>query len=164
NQVQVGQRIHLDGAGVFSGDYTVTGVTATTITVAELMPAGVSLTTDQVPTSPVAYANATVGILIGDVTTSDPTGNANVRNQNYERINYDAAINGRLIVNGLGGNDFFATDDNSAITTLDGGLGNDSFQIGQIYGLERDAFNVPPAPTFTGTLTFTNNTTAGTGD
>ena len=58
-----------------------------------------------------------------------------IRNQNYERINYDTAINGRLIVNGLGGNDYFASDDNSAITTLDGGLGNDTFQIGQIYGL-----------------------------
>ena len=42
-------------------------------------------------------------------------------------------------VYGLGGNDFFAVDDNSAITTLDGGAGNDTFQIGQIYGLQRDA-------------------------
>src|SRR5205085_959937 len=56
-----------------------------------------------------------------------------------ERVNYDTALNGRLVVYGQGGNDFFASDDNSAITTLDGGLGNDTFQIGQIYGLRRDA-------------------------
>ncbi|MFU8842101.1 MAG: hypothetical protein ACNA8R_15550, partial [Nitriliruptoraceae bacterium] len=56
-----------------------------------------------------------------------------------ERINYDAAINGRLEVFGMGGNDSFATDDNSAITTLDGGQGDDSFQIGQLYGTQRNA-------------------------
>ena len=56
-----------------------------------------------------------------------------------ERINYDSAINGRLEVFGQGGNDSFATDDNSAITTLDGGAGDDSFQIGQLYGTRRDA-------------------------
>ena len=47
------------------------------------------------------------------MTTPDPTGNPAIRNQNYERINYDTAINGRLIVNGLGGNDYFASDDNA---------------------------------------------------
>ncbi|MGD9713188.1 MAG: beta strand repeat-containing protein, partial [Thermomicrobiales bacterium] len=55
-----------------------------------------------------------------------------------ERINYDAAINGRLEVFGQGGNDSFATDDNSAITTLDGGMGDDNFQIGQLYGSQRN--------------------------
>src|SRR6185369_9394317 len=54
-----------------------------------------------------------------------------------ERVNYDAELNGRLEVFGLGGNDSFATDDNSAATTLDGGLGDDSFQIGQLYGSRR---------------------------
>ena len=56
-----------------------------------------------------------------------------------QRINYDAALNGRLPVYGLGGNDYFFSDDNSAITTLDGGAGFDSFQIGQIFGSKRDA-------------------------
>ena len=55
-----------------------------------------------------------------------------------QRVNYDAALNGRLSVFGRGGNDAFYVDDNSAITTLDGGAGNDSFQIGQIFGLKRD--------------------------
>ena len=56
-----------------------------------------------------------------------------------ERINYDNAVNGRLGVYGLGGNDYFAVDDNAATTTLDGGAGNDTFQIGQMYGMRRDA-------------------------
>ena len=59
-----------------------------------------------------------------------------------ERVSYDADLNGRLMVYGLGGNDYFATDDNSAVTTLDGGLGNDTFQIGQVYGLKRDGASV----------------------
>jgi len=40
-------------------------------------------------------------------------------------------------VRGLDGDDYFAVDDNAAITTLDGGAGNDTFQIGQIYGEPR---------------------------
>ena len=56
-----------------------------------------------------------------------------------QQINYDTALNGRLSVYGLGGNDSFAVDDNSATTTLDGGAGNDTFQIGQIFGSKRDA-------------------------
>ncbi len=55
-----------------------------------------------------------------------------------ERVNYDNAVNGRFSVDGLGGNDYFAVDDNAATTTLDGGDGNDTFQIGQIYGMQRD--------------------------
>ncbi|HSG90608.1 MAG TPA: hypothetical protein VLA56_15440 [Pseudomonadales bacterium] len=52
----------------------------------------------------------------------------------YERINYDQSINGRLSISALGGDDAFYVDDNSAITTLDGGLGDDRFQIGQVFG------------------------------
>ncbi|MFZ1879461.1 MAG: hypothetical protein WAU41_04785, partial [Gaiellaceae bacterium] len=148
----VGRRIHLGNfdstgnAGVWAGDYTIASVGGggAYIVLAETLPTGVSLTTEQVPTSDVALHNVSIGLLLGDVTTPDPTGSAALRNQNYERINYDTAINGRLIVNGLGGNDYFATDDNSAITTLDGGMGNDTFQIGQIYGFARDSFNAPP--------------------
>ena len=55
-----------------------------------------------------------------------------------ERINYDNAVNGRFAVLGHGGNDHFAVDDNVAVATLDGGAGNDSFQIGQVYGMRRD--------------------------
>ncbi len=63
-----------------------------------------------------------------------------------ERINYDSALNGRLSVYGLGGNDYYAVDDNSAVTTLDGGSGNDTFQIGQLYGLTRDCLNPNGTP------------------
>ena len=60
-----------------------------------------------------------------------------VRNQTYddvERINYDENINSRLIVRSFGGDDYFAVDDNAALTTLDAGAGNDEVQIGQMYG------------------------------
>ena len=95
---------------------------------------------------------AFVAVLRGtldQLTASDPDGLASIRPQQVERVNYDAAINGRLVVYGLGGNDVFAVDDNSAITTLDGGLGNDSFQIGQLYGSKRDSAN----PTTTAGIT-----------
>ena len=59
------------------------------------------------------------------------------RRQDVERVNYDENINSRLIVRGFAGNDYFAVDDNAAITTLDGGSDNDQFQIGQIYGAPR---------------------------
>ena len=62
-----------------------------------------------------------------------------VRPQGIQRVNYDAAINGRLTVYGLGGNDYFATDDTSAIVTLDGGQGDDAFQIGQLFGSDRQS-------------------------
>ncbi|MGC9326354.1 MAG: calcium-binding protein, partial [Candidatus Hinthialibacter sp.] len=51
-----------------------------------------------------------------------------------ERINYDNTINGRLLVSSGKGDDQFYVDDNSAITTLDGGEGKDLFQIGQVFG------------------------------
>src|SRR5207247_3355237 len=119
-------------ACVWAGDYTVESRDASGkyIVLEETLPTGVSLTTEQVPTSDIHLHNVTLGLLLGDVTTADPNGSTSLRNQNYERINYDTAINGRLIANGLGGNDYFASDDNSAITTLDAGKGNDTYQIG----------------------------------
>src|SRR4029077_17637820 len=52
----------------------------------------------------------------------------------------------RLIVNGRGGNDYFAVDDNTVITTIDGGAGNDQFQVGQVYGLFRDSTEAASTP------------------
>ena len=66
----------------------------------------------------------------------DADGNP-VYGPNYERINYTESINGRLTVEGLEGNDRFYSDDNSSITTLDGGSGNDFFQFGQVFGADR---------------------------
>ena len=66
-----------------------------------------------------------------------------------ERANYDQNINARLIVNGLGGDDKMVADDNSSITTLDGGDGDDIFQIGQVFGTPRNAnAGVAPEDTF----------------
>ena len=170
NGFVAGLRIHLGGgdSGVWAGDYTIDSVGVDTlgrsyIVLAETLPTGISLTTEQVPTADVQLHGVSIGLLLGDVTTPDANGDPAFRNQNYERINYDAAINGRLIVNGLGGNDAFFSDDNAAITTLDGGAGNDSFQIGQIYGLSRDSFDAPAAPgaTFTGSLTFAADAVLG---
>jgi len=55
-----------------------------------------------------------------------------------QRVYYDTALNGRLTVYGRGGNDAFFSDDTTAIVTLDGGSGDDSFSIGQIFGSKRD--------------------------
>ncbi len=58
-------------------------------------------------------------------------------NFGVERVNYDSSMNGGVHVYSLGGNDYFAVDDNAAPTYLDGGSGDNQFQIGQIYGLRR---------------------------
>lgn len=55
----------------------------------------------------------------------------------FERINYDSSIN-VLHVNGLDGDDRFYVDDNSAISVLDGGAGNDiNRQLAQPCQFER---------------------------
>src|SRR5690606_16886704 len=56
-----------------------------------------------------------------------------------ERINYDETINARVRVETGLGDDAFFLDDNSAVMTLDGGAGDDSFQVGQMFGTPRDA-------------------------
>ena len=43
-------------------------------------------------------------------------------------------MNAGLAVNGLAGNDVFALDDNSTSTVINGGAGDDSFFVGQMYG------------------------------
>jgi len=71
-------------------------------------------------------------VLHGDIDQmrgDDPT-----RPDTVERINYDRAINGRVTLLGEAGDDTFIADDNAAIMTLDGGLGDDSFQFGQLFG------------------------------
>ncbi len=56
-----------------------------------------------------------------------------------ERINYDGNINARLTINGLEGEDNFFSDDTGTIVTLDGGADNDTFQVGQLFGSDRQA-------------------------
>lgn len=79
-----------------------------------------------------------------------------------ERINYDTHVNGGLLVRGLGGDDYFASDDNSTTTTLDGGAGNDSFQIGQLFGTARVPTDVAPEDAFDTTLTTRGYLSRGT--
>ncbi len=83
--------------------------------------------------SEAATAPAFVALLHGNLDQArTASADGSVRPQEVQRINYDANLNGRLQVYGAGGNDYFAVDDNSAITSLDGGSGKDAFQIGQI--------------------------------
>ena len=73
-----------------------------------------------------------------------------------ERINYDSSLDGGVHVYAAGGNDYFAVDDNAAPTYLDGGSGDNQFQIGQIYGDRRNSSPVvspAPPPTFNGSGT-----------
>ncbi len=63
-----------------------------------------------------------------------------------ERINYDSSLTGGVHVYSAGGNDYFAVDDNAAPTYLDGGSGDNQFQIGQLYGDRRTSVTDPSAP------------------
>src|SRR5213078_4546979 len=93
----------------------------------EESPFGVtSVPTSCTSTSETARHPAFVALLAG---SSDPTGGVdtytdrivgNEPSAAVQQVNYDAALNGRLSVYGMGGNDAFYVDDNSAITTLDG--------------------------------------------
>ena len=98
---------------------------------------------------PGAESPAFVALLHGTVAQAQ----GGTLDPHVERINYDVNINGRLIVNGLGGDDYFASDDNSAITTLDGGAGDDTFQIGQVFGSARMPADVAPEDAFNTILT-----------
>src|SRR5690606_9319594 len=99
----------------------------------------------------VSDSPAFVALLHGDLNQArTPSPDSSVRPQEVQRINYDANLNGRLVVLGLEGDDVFAVDDNSAITSLDGGAGNDQFFIGQLYGSQRDLImgNLAPSDVF----------------
>ena len=68
--------------------------------------------------------------------------------QAAEKVTYTDGVNGGVLVNGLDGDDAFALDDNSSSMTIDGGNGNDIFQIGQLFTAYRqtaglDEWTVP---------------------
>jgi len=79
-----------------------------------------------------------VALLHGTLAPYEDIVAGNEDSQEVQRINYDTGLNGRLIVEGRGGNDAFFSDDTTVIVTLDGGEGDDRFQIGQIFGAQRD--------------------------
>ncbi|WP_236960757.1 beta strand repeat-containing protein [Methylobacterium durans] len=70
-----------------------------------------------------------------------PEADGSYTNTAVERINYDMSVNGRVIVEGGDGNDRFTMDDNAALMTIDGGAGDDFFQVGQVFGSLRDVAN-----------------------
>ena len=85
---------------------------------------------------------AFVALLTGTLAQARDGSAGALRPPGVQRVNYDANLNGRLTVYGLGGNDYFAIDDNSAVTTIDAGKGADTVQIGQLYGSSRKVPNV----------------------
>lgn len=89
---------------------------------------------------------AFVGMINSD-TRRDSEGNL-VEDLYVERTNYENVE--RLVVNGILGDDHFAVDDVRAETTLNGGLGEDFFQIGQLYRSQRtpELANVDPGDVF----------------
>jgi LPXTG-motif cell wall-anchored protein len=92
-----------------------------------------------IPDQPQAQQPAFVALLHSDVAA--------------ERIDYDDHLNARLRVNGLGGDDLFALDDDSSITTINGGDGDDTFIVGQYYQAPRVAPDVHPEDAFGTTQT-----------
>jgi Ca2+-binding RTX toxin-like protein len=56
--------------------------------------------------------------------------------EDVERIDYDHRIEA-MIINSFAGDDYFALDDNRAVTTINGGLGQDTFQVGQMFATPR---------------------------
>jgi len=56
---------------------------------------------------------------------------------NYERVDYNSTIES-LNINSFAGNDYFALDDNRAITEIDAGADDDTFQIGQMFNTDRE--------------------------
>ncbi len=80
-------------------------------------------------------------------------------NEAIERINIDSSLNGDadnsgVLLNGLDGYDEFYFDDTATTMTVDGGIGNDGFYVGQVYGSE-------PETALAGDHIGTNETTRG---
>ena len=87
---------------------------------------------------------AFVILLHGDLALLRDAIAGNETSTNMQRVNYDVGIDGFLQVQELGGDDFFASDDTSAEALVFGGDGNDTFQIGQLFGLPRDTTTISP--------------------
>ena len=68
--------------------------------------------------------------------SSEPEGS--FINENIERVNFTKGI-GVVNLNANGGDDKIYVDGTAKITNIDGGAGDDEFQIGQLYNSERKA-------------------------
>ena len=78
-----------------------------------------------------------------------------------EQVHYDRSVNGKLTVNGLGGDDTFVFDDTSSPSTVNGGGGDDTFLVGQFYANPRTAPYVDPSDAFETTPTNLGNVSNG---
>jgi len=78
-----------------------------------------------------------VSMLHGTIGTYQDIVQYNENSPEVQRIQYDTGINGRLTIEAREGDDAFYSDDTTVITTMDGGAGDDSFQVGQIFGQNR---------------------------
>ena len=76
---------------------------------------------------------------------------------NAERINYNATLNQGIAIYGRRGDDYFAFDDNSVKMDIDGGDGNDTFQVGQMF----QSLRVAPSHVAAGDEFATIETTRG---
>ena len=117
-----------------------------TTSIRDIAPVGWPAGTPWIPVG--SDGSAFIALLrttLGDAATSDPNADPSVRPQDVQRVNYDLGIDdpgsGAAVV-GLGGDDTFAVDGTSADVVLDGGDGNDTFQIGQVYGSKRDILQI----------------------
>ena len=74
----------------------------------------------------------------------------------FERVSYDSLITS-LQIEGRDGDDTFVLDDNLAQTIINGGAGDDTFQVGQVFQSARDGSNpdngLDPSDYFQTTLT-----------
>jgi hypothetical protein len=116
-----------------TGDCSATDSTTLSNTTAAVCSGGAAFVALLHATLNVAQSSDVQGYLINNGTTTT---------FGVERINYDSATNGGLHVYSLGGNDYFASDDNATTTYIDGGPGNNTFQIGQLYGLQRTSSGI----------------------
>ena len=67
-------------------------------------------------------------------TPAGSTGGVESGFDHAELVTYSNTVNGGLAVNTLAGDDVVALDDNSTTTVINGGDGDDSFFVGQMYG------------------------------
>ncbi|HEV2294748.1 MAG TPA: calcium-binding protein [Tepidisphaeraceae bacterium] len=78
-----------------------------------------------------------------------------------QRVNYGADVEGGVTINGRNGNDHFASDDTGVRTTINGGAGDDIFQIGQMFQANRLPPHVAVGDTVNTTLTTVGYLTNG---
>jgi Ca2+-binding RTX toxin-like protein/subtilisin-like proprotein convertase family protein len=151
-----GDTVNLDGQ--VGGDYYIVNVTGTGDYIVNVIDTGTGA--GEVDTLTVNGTSGPDNLLLRASAHAYPKGIAFVAAlhgdpvADVERVNYNKAIE-QLVANGNGGDDIVTLDDVWARTTVTGGEGKDTFQVGQIFKSERDAANanIAVADEFATTLT-----------